>query len=361
MHILHVETGRHLYGGALQVLYLMEGLKTHGCRNTLVCMADSAIAQRATTCAVVCEIPMAGELDPIFIFRLARILRAQEPDIVHIHSRKGADFWGVLAAWIAKTKVVLTRRVDNPEPSWLARAKYGFCDQIITISNGIRQVLLAEGIPDRKIVCVPSALDSDRYDRPCDREWFFREFGLRADTKTIGVIAQFIPRKGHRYLIEAAPRILARHPNTQFLFLGQGLLRAEMKQLCREHKVDDKVLFLGFRTDVERILPCLNLVVHPAIMEGLGVSLMQASAAGVPVVASRVGGIPEVVRNGVNGILVPPGDVQGIASAVIRLLGDPAKRPTMGQAGRQLVRTEFSIEKMTAGNLRVYHGVLASE
>jgi glycosyltransferase involved in cell wall biosynthesis len=249
--------------------------------------------------------------------------------------------------------------VDNPEPSWLARTKYGLYDRVITISDGIRQVLLSEGAPAGKIVCVPSALDSDHYNRTCEKEWFCREFSIEPGNKVIGVIAQFIPRKGHRFLIEAAPRILIDYPNTKFLFFGQGPLERQLRQLCKKHNIADKVHFVGFRTDLERILPCIDLVVHPATMEGLGISLMQASATGVPIVASRVGGIPEIIQDGVNGLLVPPDDVQGLTSAVVRLLQDPEKGSAMGQAGRRLIQEEFSIEKMVEGNLRVYHGVLA--
>ena len=209
MHILHVETGRHLYGGPLQVLYLMEGLKAQGHRSTLVCAKGSEIATAADASAIVYEVPMAGELDPGFAFRLTRIIRAEQPDIVHVHSRRGGDLWGALAARITRTKVVLTRRVDNPEPFWLARAKYPLYNRVITISNAIREVLMSEGVPAKKIVCVLSAIDGQPYEHECAKEWFCREFGLDPTNKVIGVIAQFIPRKGHRYVIEAAPQVLS--------------------------------------------------------------------------------------------------------------------------------------------------------
>ncbi len=359
MHILHVETGRHLYGGALQVLYLMEGLKPEGYQSTLVCVTGSAIAKTAGACAAICEVRMAGELDPGFAFRLTRIIRTKRPDIVHIHSRRGADLWGLLAARIAKTNVVLTRRVDNPEPSWLARTKYGLYDRVITISDGIRQVLLSEGAPAGKVVCVPSALDSEHYNRTCEKEWFCREFSIEPGNKVIGVIAQFIPRKGHRFLIEAAPQILTNYPNTKFLFFGQGPLEKQLRQLCKKHNIADKVHFVGFRTDLERILPCIDLVVHPATMEGLGISLMQASATGVPIVASRVGGIPEIVQDGVNGYLVDAGSVNAIVHAVQSLLQNPVKSKRFGEAGREIVRSRFSVEAMVSGNLDVYGEVLS--
>jgi glycosyltransferase involved in cell wall biosynthesis len=117
---------------------------------------------------------------------------------------------------------------------------------------------------------------------------------------------------------------------------------------------------MGYRDDLPRLLACMDLVVHPATMEGLGVSLLQASAAGVPVVASRVGGIPEAVRDGVSGLLVPPADVAALADAVLALLADPDACRRMGAAGRDLVAREFSVARMVEGNLAVYRELLGA-
>jgi glycosyltransferase involved in cell wall biosynthesis len=361
MHILHVETGQHLYGGALQVLYLVKGLKKEECRSTLVCTKGSKIGEAAAGFVPIHEVPMVGELDPRFVLRLRRIICTEHPDIVHVHSRRGADFWGIIAARLSRTKVVLTRRVDNPEPRWVAQMKYRLCDGMITISEGIRQVLLSEGIPAHKIVCVPSGVAGEQYDQACQSEWFCSEFDLRPDNKVIGVIGQLIPRKGHRYLIEAAPEILKHYPETRFLFFGQGPLQHDLQQSCKSMDMATKVHFAGFRMDLERILPCLDLVVHPATMEGLGVSLLQAAAAGVPIVATRVGGIPEIVHDGVNGYLVDVGNTQAIVDAVLTLLHTPLKAKRLGRAGRELMRSHFSLEAMVAGNLRVYHDMLSEK
>lgn len=360
MHILHVETGRYLYGGPLQVLYLMGGLKAQGHNSTLVCAKGSEIATAADASAIVYEVPMAGELDPGFAFRLTRIIRAEQPDIVHVHSRRGADLWGALAARITRTKVVLTRRVDNLEPFWLARAKYRLYNRVITISNAIREVLMSEGVPAKKIVCVLSAVDGQPYAHECAKEWFCREFGLDPTNKVIGVIAQFIPRKGHRYVIEAAPQVLSSYPDARFLFFGQGPLQVKLQQLCKKHNIASQVYFVGFRNNLECILPCLDLVVHPASMEGLGVSLLQAAAAGVPIVAGRVGGIPEIVHDGVNGYLVDAGNSEALIRPVLSLLEDPLKSKRFGEAGRDLVRSHFSIGAMVAGNISVYSQVLSA-
>jgi glycosyltransferase involved in cell wall biosynthesis len=359
MHILHIETGRHLYGGALQVLFLLRGLAETDCRNSLVCLPDSGIASAAGSCSQLHAVPVWGDLDPTFMLRLRSIITAGRPDLVHVHSRRGADLWGALAARSQRVPALITRRVDNPENPLIARMKYRLFDRTITISEAIRQVLLSEGVPAEKISCVPSAVDHRRYATPCDREWFLKEFGLQPTDRTIGMIAQFIPRKGHRFLIDAAPGIIASCPDVRFLFFGKGPLQKDTRKMCDRNRIVDKVIFAGFRNDLERILPCLDLVVHPARMEGLGVSLLQSAAAGVPIVASRVGGIPEIVIDGNNGYLIDVGDRRAIMRRVIELLTDPEKAQRFGSAGRMIVQSRFSIDAMVKGNLLIYIDVLS--
>ena len=196
MRILHVETGMNLYGGALQVHYLLQGLAGRKeVTNVLVCPVGSAIEQVAgESVNTVYSIPMKGDLDLLFIPRLMRIIRAEKPDLVHLHSRRGADILGGVAARLSGTPCILTRRVDNPENRLLARVKYRLYNRVITISEGIRTVLIGEGVPPGKITCVHSAVDIVQYSAPCDRSWFLREFGIEENKKlTEG-------KQGTRYL-----------------------------------------------------------------------------------------------------------------------------------------------------------------
>jgi glycosyltransferase involved in cell wall biosynthesis len=357
--ILHVETGRQLYGGPLQVLYLMRGLKARGYHNVLVCAQDAAIATAARDCAdKIVPVRMGGDLDLGFISRLRAVLRESRPHIVHLHSRRGADILGAIAARQERVPVVLSRRVDNPEWSPIARVKYRLYDHVVTISRGIYNVLLAEGVPAHKMSCVLDAVDAERFAGAADRAWFEREFNLPAGVPTIGMVAQFIERKGHRYLLDAAPSILEQFPNARFLLFGKGPLHDDIGARVRQMGLTDRIALPGFRDDLERVLPCLTALAHPAEMEGLGVSLLQASAAGVPIVASAVGGIPEAVVDGVNGCLIPSRDAVALADKLIELLRDPARAKTMGQHGRALVREKFSIDAMTDGNLSVYRDLI---
>ena len=363
MKTLHVEAGTHLYGGALQVFFLMQGLRARGEEALLVCPIGSAIATQARTHGLrVCEIAMGGDQDIGLVGRVRALIRAERPDLVHLHSRRGSDVWGALAARLEGVPTVMSRRVDNAEPRGWFHLKYKLYDQVIAISDGIRQVLLGAGLPHNKVVCVHSAVDTERY-RPGrdDVDWFRHEFKLRPDELTMAMAAQFIARKGHRTLIAALPQVLEVHPHTRVLLFGQGPELATIKELVNRAHLQPHVLFTGFRTDLERVLPCIDVMAHPAEMEGLGVALLQAAACSVPIVAGRAGGIPEIVRPGVNGELITPGDADALAGHLKRLLGDAALRRRYGDAGRALALAEFSVDAMVEGNLQVYREVLAAK
>jgi glycosyltransferase involved in cell wall biosynthesis len=358
MKVLHVETGMNLYGGALQVFYLLRGLQEKGIENVLVCPRGSEIAQAATPFADVHPLTMRGELDFIFGHRLSQTILRKRPDLLHVHSRRGADLWGALAAIRTGCKSIVTRRVDNPEKPWLVRLKYRQFDHVIAISDGIRNVLLHEGVPADHVTCVHSAVDVDVWQKPCNRPWFNQQFGLPENARAIGVIAQLIARKGHRFLIEAMPAVLDKHPEAYFIFFGKGTLQQELEELCRDIGVEKHVVFAGFRNDLDRILPCLDLVVHPALMEGLGVSLLQAAAARVPIVAARAGGIPEIVINAVSGLLVEPGNSRELEEKISRILADEKLADALAQGGRAVVEEKYSLARMVEGNLNMYRYVL---
>ncbi|MDD2540538.1 MAG: glycosyltransferase [Desulfuromonadaceae bacterium] len=355
MKIMHIETGRHLYGGALQVCYLMEALAQRGVENFLVCTKDSEIARVAAPYANIEAIPMHGDLDLLFPFRLSHLIRTHQPDIVHVHSRRGADLWAGFCAHQHKTPAIITRRVDNREWPPFARFKYRSYDRVISISEGIRQVLLTEGLAPKNVLCIHSVVKTENYQATADRAWFAEQFGIPVAAPVIGVIAQLIPRKGHRFLLQIAPQLISRFPNLRIVIFGQGPLRHELEKYVAEHHLTDVVSFAGFRNDMPVILPCLDLVVHPALMEGLGVSLLQAAAASIPIVGARAGGIPEIVRDGVNGLLVEPGSTDELYESIVQLLAAPSTARQFGRAGRDLVTAEFSITTMVEKYLDIYH------
>ncbi len=358
MKVLHVEAGKHYYGGARQVAYIIEGLARRGVDNLLACPPGAGIAAACAGHAQVVEMKMGGDADIGMALRLAALIRRERPDIVHLHSRRGADLWGGLAAKLSGVPCVLSRRVDNPEPRWLVALKYRLYDHVITISEGIRQVLLAEGLAPARVSCVRSAVDASPYLAPVDAAAFRAEFGLPADARVIGVVAQLIARKGHRYVIEAMASLRARHPDVRVIFFGQGPLREALEAEVAQCGLTGVIRFAGFRTDLPRWLGGLDILAHPADMEGLGVSLLQASAAAVPIVTSRAGGLPEAVADGVSGLLIAPGDVPALTAALARLLDDAALRRRLGEAGRARILEQFSVDAMVEGNLALYRRLL---
>lgn len=354
MRVLHIEAGRYLYGGAKQVQYLMEGLHQQGVENLLVCLPGADIGKVSTEFAQVYELRMLGDLDFGLCGRLKKLIQLTQPDVVHVHSRRGVDIWGGLAAKKLGIPCLLSRRVDNPENKLLVKYKYALYDHVIAISEGIRQVLLSEGLAPGHVSCVRSAVDPAPYLHKVDRQAFCEEFHLPANSLVLGVVAQLIKRKGHRYLIDALPAVLARFPQVQVLFLGQGPQRDELSLLVRNRGLDKHIHFAGFREDLPQWLGGLDLLVHPADMEGLGVSLLQAAAAGVPVIASRAGGLPEAVSDQKTGLLIQPGSVVELTTAIERMLENPALRIQYGCAGRVRILEKFSVKSMVDGNLSIY-------
>ncbi len=352
---MHVEMGRHLYGGARQVAYLLNSLKGHSGEYGLVCAAGAEITGAITNPDVkIHRIKTKGDLDLHFIGRLREVIRREKPDMLHIHSRRG-DMLSALAGRLEKLPMVHSRRVDNPPSFFDLHFKFPLFKTIITISKGIREVLLEAGVPANRVICIPSAVDTERF-RPVrvNRQGFLQEFGLTGDGPVLAMIAQLIPRKGHAVFFEALPAILAKHPRTRVLIFGRGPLKDELTRAVQKQGLDKFVRFEGFRTDLEHVIPHVDMVVHPAFMEGLGVSLLEAAACGVPIVACRAGGIPEIVRDKFNGFLVKPGDSKSLARHIIALLDEPDQLQLFSLTGRELVLEHFSIERMVRDNHRVY-------
>ncbi len=362
---LHLEAGRHLYGGPRQVLLLLDGLKQRGVGVTLACPTGSAIAAAAEMAGhQVITHELGGDLDVSAITFLARTVRDLKPDLLHAHSRRGADFFGGLAAALAGVPAILTRRVDNPDTPVVGHLKYLPYDRVVAISAAVRAQLDSQGVPAAKLRTIRSSIDADACQPTWTREQFLAEFDLEPNHQVVAVVAQLIPRKGHALLLQAWPMIIERCPDARLLVLGAGPLEAELIALADRsaeqiEATAGTVTFEGFRPDLRAFLGLVDVLVHPATREALGVSVLEAQAAGVPVVAFAAGGVPEVVVDTVTGLLAAPGDVEGLAAAVITLLDDPALRGRLGTEARTRIRREFSPDRMADDYLQLYREVLA--
>lgn len=360
MKIAHIEAGRHAYGGAQQVRYLVRELAAHRVENVLICPPGAAVAEGLRgTCEIV-ELGLKGDLDLGAARRLRRQLAALDPDLVHVHSRRGADLYGGLAArhrWPA----VITRRVDHPEWAPWARLKYAPYAAVVAISRAVERRLLDAGLARERVHLVPSGVDVERF-RPDARARarLLRAYPLRADAFVVGVVAQLIPRKGHTDLLDWLPALVARLPRLVVLCFGQGPLARPLERAVAARGLERHIKLVGFRNDLAELFPGLDAVVHPARGEGLGVAVLETLAASVPLAASRVGGIVDVMEHDVHGLLVPPGDAEAWIAAVERLAADADARARFAAAGRRRVVERFSAARMAAGNLAVYEGVLGT-
>ena len=359
MKILHVETGRHLYGGPQQVLYLCGGLADRGVENLLVCLPGSWVDTAARSSGIpVSNLACAGDLDIRFAWRLRQLLMEQEPDIVHCHSRRGADFLGGHAAAMAGIPAVVSRRVDNTESVLLSRLRYKPFRKVVAISQTIANVLYNAGLERDSVIVIRSAVNSDRFAAEPDVEAFRRLFRLSADHFVVAAAAQFIARKGHRYLLQAIAGLRHAYPQLKLVLFGQGPLENELRALSEKLGLGSVVQFAGFRHDLDDYLGCFDLLAHPALREGLGVIALKASAAAVPVVAFRAGGLREVVIHQETGLLVPAGDTQALADAIGTLIDDSDMHSQYGRMAARHVRDNFSVGAMVDQHMTMYTSIL---
>ncbi len=359
MKILHVETGRHFLGGPQQVIYLINALRERGHDNTLVCPPDSGIDGVARQAGIrVQNLFCAGDLDLPFAYRLSQFLKELGPDIVHCHSRRGADILGGLAASIADIPTVVSRRVDNTEMRLMAALRYRPFKKVIAISQAVADVLLDRGVEAERLTIIRDAVDAEAFDDEPDCDAFRREFSLTKDDFVIAAAGQLIPRKGHQYLLQAVADLKDRYPQLKLIIFGEGYLNNQLRSQAASIGLGDIVQFAGFRDDLDTFLACFDLFAHPALAEGLGVAALKASAAAVPVVGFAAGGMVEAVVHEETGLLVAPEDADALADAIKRFIDEPGVGQRFGEAGKLRMQNEFSIDTMADDYLALYETVL---
>jgi glycosyltransferase involved in cell wall biosynthesis len=291
---------------------------------------------------------------------LVRLLRHVRPDVVHTHTAK-AGALGRVAARLAGVPVVVHtyhghvfRGYFSPKRTrlflaierWLARRT----DRLLAVSETVRRELLELGVgrPDR-MDAVPVGLDLERFlVSRAGRRALRAEIGVGADVPLVGIVARLVAIKAHEVFLRAAARVAARRPETLFVVVGGGERRTELERLAAALGLGPRIRFLGWRADLERIYADLDLAVLCSHNEGSPVSLIEAMAAGTPVVGTRVGGIPDLVEDGVTGCLVPPGEPGPLAEAIVALLEAPERRRALGAAGQRRVRLRHGAEHLLA-------------
>jgi glycosyltransferase involved in cell wall biosynthesis len=357
--LLHVETGRHFLGGPQQVIYLINALRERGHDNTLVCPPDSGIDGVARQAGIrVQNLFCAGDLDLPFAYRLSQYLKELCPDIVHCHSRRGADILGGLAASIADIPTVVSRRVDNTEMRLVAALRYRPFKKVVAISQAVADVLLDRGVEAERLTIIRDAVDPEAFDNVQDCDAYRQEFSLTEDDFVIAAAGQLIPRKGHQYLLQAVADLRDRYPQLKLIIFGEGYLNNQLRAQAASLGLGDIVQFAGFRDDLDAFLACFDLFAHPALAEGLGVAALKASAAALPVVGFAAGGMVEAVVNEETGLLVAPEDADALGNAIKRFIDEPGLGEQFGGAGRRRMQNEFSIDTMADKYLALYETVL---
>lgn len=296
------------------------------------------------------------------IRELAAWLRREEIDLVHAHMYR-AEVLGTRAALAAGTAVIMatvhSSRVRSQADTALLAELTASMDRLIVPSTSIRRKVSAEGRGDARFAVIPNGVDLARFTGPTRPCAFRREFGVPADAPLLGVVARLEPEKGQRHLVEAMPAVLGATPDAWLAVIGEGSQSDDLAALARSLGVAHRVLFTGRRDDVSALTADLTVAVLPSLREAQGISILEAMARRIPVVASAVGGIPEVITHDVDGLLVPPADPAALAAAIATLLQDPALRARIGEAGHRTVRDRFSIDAQVRRIEAVYDEELA--
>jgi glycosyltransferase involved in cell wall biosynthesis len=299
--------------------------------------------------------------------RLVRHIAARRIQIVHAYNFYGNVF-AVPPSRLAAPVVIASIRDCAPYLTTMQRRVQRWAcrlaDCVLVNADAVRQWLIDDGYDESRIVVIPNGVDLSRFEQLPDRRQLRHELGLPADTPLIGVVSRLTPLKGIEQFLEAAGTLTRAYPTARFLIVGEtapteGAYLESLRALATRHGLDQSVMFTGRRSDVPAVLASLDVSVMPSLNEALSNVVLESMAAAAPTVATRVGGTPEAVVDGVSGVLVAPGDAGALAVAIAGLLDDPARAAALGRAARQTVVEDFSVERMVSATEALYLNLLA--
>jgi len=311
--------------------------------------------------------------DPRAVRMLQRIIYDGRYDIVHAHGFK-AGFIGRLAVRLSGIGVrpfvvtahthVLTRSTTSAATRWqlrtVERSLERYVTRYIAVSDSVaRELLEAYNMPAEKVAVVHDSIDLAPFEQPRDRAAARLALGVGVDAPVVGLAASFSAHKGIRDLIDAVPEIARRVPGVRVVIGGSGALESQLRSQATAVGCNDSIVWPGHVIDMPRFLAALDVFVSPVRSETFGVALIEAAAAGVPTVATRVGAVTEFVLDGVTGLLVDPNDSEALAQAIVGLLDDRRTAAKLADRARERVRTEYSAQRMVEGTLAVYAEALA--
>ena len=370
-------------GKRISVCHLLPALPAHGAEQLLLDIVRHTDRERVrlSVCLIsdlgtlvpefealgipVAFLPKKGRTDLSIVFRLARFFRRNRFDVVHTHLFT-ADLWGRLAGGIARVPIVSTSHTTS-DPNvgrigrFLDRALDRKNNAVICVSEAVRRYRISgAGFDPKKLHLIENGIDLDRFEATVSRDEVLKRVGADARRRWIAIVGRLVPLKGHRFLIEALSMISEDFPDAGILVAGEGEEEAALKKLVEARGLSDRVVFLGLRRDVPEILRAAEILAMPSSREGLPIVLLEAMAAALPVVVTRVGGIPEVVTEEKTGLFVSQ-DPASIASALRRLLSDPDLARLLGRQARRLIEERYDIRTVARRYEELYRKVLLSE
>lgn len=355
--VLHVDTERGWRGGERQALWLAERLARTGHRSIVAARPSEPLAVRAAAAGleVVASSP-GSELDPVAALRLRRALVDRRVQIVHAHTGHAVAL-GALAILGTTARMVVTRRVDfRPRRNLGTRLKFSRASAVIAISRAVAEAMVEGGIDRRRIEIIPSGVDLARTFTPAGVETL-GALGVPAGAPLVVQVAQLVGHKDPLTFVAAIAAARRVVPSLHALLVGDGPLRGAVEERVAALGVADAVHLAGYRGDADSLLAAATVATLTSAQEGLGTVLLDALSMGTPTVATRAGGIPEIIEDGVSGLLAPPGDADAIGGAIVRALTDAPLAARLAAGGRARA-AEFSVERTAERTLAVYERVL---
>jgi glycosyltransferase involved in cell wall biosynthesis len=312
-----------------------------------------------------------GKYDPLFVYKLLRYLRRTRPQLVHLQLTHIYGFEHIIPLLRACRVPVIVTTEHNapygrprlaPARRLLKRLNCRLVDGTFVVSKELQRLLTKEFEADpHKIWQFGNSVDLNRFRGDIDGSAVRASLGVSASTRVVVTIARLEAQKGIGFLLAAAEQVLHRHPEAQFWVAGDGSLRSDLRAQAERSGVAHAVRFLGFRDDLPALLAAADIFVLPSLYEGLPLSVLEAMAMEKAVVATPVGGTPDIVDDGVTGLLVPPADPQALAGAIDRLLTSPGLAAQLAAAGAQRVRSEYSVTAVVKRIAARYTALLAAK
>jgi glycosyltransferase involved in cell wall biosynthesis len=361
MRVLHTESSTGWGGQENRTLQEAIQMRLRGADMLFACRRGAQLSQRARDHGfTVEEFPMRNSFDPVSIVGLGGAFRRHRIDLVNTHSGRDTLLAGIAARlMLRRPRIVRTRHLILPITS---KATYSLLpDHVVCVSRAVRDYLADVGVPTAMLTSVPTGVDTTRFDPAGVDAALREELHIPAEAPLIGTVAILRMKKGYQDLIAAIPQVLAGAPTAHFVFAGDGPQRQNIERALTEAQLGERVHLLGLRRDIPQVLKSFDIFVLPTHQEALGTSYIEAQAMGVPVIGTRVGGVPDTMIEGETGLLVPPHDPPALAEAIVTLATDPAKRRAMGEAGRRRVLSEYTVQKMAERMQAVYERVLAEK